>query len=43
MFDVKVVEEMWIEEYMIESMKLFDVCNVFKFVVLRFEYFMMCV
>ncbi|XP_024382181.1 uncharacterized protein [Physcomitrium patens] len=41
--DVKVAEEMWIEEYMIESMKLLDVCNVLKPAVSRFEHFMMCV
>ncbi|KAG0599960.1 hypothetical protein M758_12G191100 [Ceratodon purpureus] len=41
--DVKVSDEFWIEEYMVESMKLLDVCNVLKPAVSRFEHFMMCV
>lgn len=41
--DVKKTHEHWIEEYMVESMKLLDVCNVLKPAVSRFENFMMCV
>lgn len=41
--DVKVSNEFWIEEYMVESMKLLDVCNVLKPAVSRFEHFIMCV
>jgi hypothetical protein len=41
--DVRVSDEFWIEEYMVESMKLLDVCNVLKPAVSRFEHFMMCV
>lgn len=40
--DVKVSHEYWIEEYMVESMKLLDVCNVLKPAVSRFENFIMC-
>ena len=41
--DVRGSEDFWVEEYMVESMKLLDVCNVIKPAMSRFEHLMMCV
>lgn len=35
--------DVWVEEYMVESMKLLDVCNVLKPAVSLFEQYQMCV